>query len=88
MSWNFQYWNPSKYHSQMHHAQSTFLTLVRMKYLKQHKFLIINDLDEFIRPVNCSSSLIEFLNAQELETKYWIVYQIDGVKYREKLIRG
>jgi len=59
-SWPYAYWDLNQHCN--HHAQTTFLTMIRNRYQKSSDFLILNDLDEFIANTRTSETLLQYFH--------------------------
>jgi hypothetical protein len=73
-SWPFQYWSPGAgpTGNYLHHAQTTFLTMVMQRFHPHHEFLLLNDLDEFVQAdPDKYRSLLDFLT-QQRSNSCWI----------------
>jgi hypothetical protein len=73
-SWPFQYWSPGAgpTGNYLHHAQTTFLTMVMQRFHPHHEFLLLNDLDEFVQAdPDKYRSLLDFL-MQQRSGSCWI----------------
>lgn len=89
--WDFQYWNhrdfgnPSK--GWGHNAQTAFITMIQFKYLKDHTWLGLIDLDEWVYPIK-TNTILQVLTSIESQVvmvqNYWAIKNNSEIKYHSQ----
>lgn len=91
-TWDFQYWNHTDWYNWSkgwtHNAQASFITMIQIKYLKDHNWLGLIDLDEWIYPVK-TNTILEALQSNNksqvvMVQNYWAIRNNQEIKYHTK----